>query len=135
MLSTWIIILVVIIIIVVLLLLFMLIRRKKQTSKEESGLSQVPEPEIQNHAEIAPINGQLRSWAPDYNDVLVVYNENSAISIQIAQYFQSQRSIPNTNMCNITTVTNEEINRATFDDIMAQVKNYITNKRRKLEKI
>ncbi len=90
-------------------------------------LPPLPESIITNYPDLEPSNFQPMTYAPDYNDVLVVYNDNSPISIQIAQYFQSQRNIPQAHMCNISTLINEEINRATFDDLRSQIETFIQN--------
>ena len=64
----------------------------------------------------------------DYNDVLVVRNLNSAVSIEIADYFQAKRDIPQINICNITTSASETVTRGTFEtEIRAPVENHIIN--------
>ena len=40
---------------------------------------------------------------PSYNDVLVVVNNNSPESIEIADYFKQQRQIPDINICYVST--------------------------------
>jgi uncharacterized protein (TIGR03790 family) len=63
-----------------------------------------------------------------YDDVLVVRNLNSPMSMQIADYFQNQRNIPQINICNITTITTETISRTGFeDDIRTPVEDHIVN--------
>jgi hypothetical protein len=51
-----------------------------------------------------------------YDDVLVIRNLNSPMSMQIADYFQSERNIPQINICNITTSTSETVSRTVFDN-------------------
>ncbi|UCF08805.1 MAG: TIGR03790 family protein, partial [Thermoplasmata archaeon] len=51
-----------------------------------------------------------------YDDVLVIRNLNSPLSMQIADYFISKRNIPAINVCNITAPTGETINRDTFNN-------------------
>jgi uncharacterized protein (TIGR03790 family) len=64
----------------------------------------------------------------NYDDVLVIRNLNSPMSIQIADYFQVQRNISSLNICNISAPTSETVNRATFDsDIRTPIENYITS--------
>jgi uncharacterized protein (TIGR03790 family) len=64
----------------------------------------------------------------DYRDVLVVRNLNSVMSMEIADYFQAQRDIPQINICNITTSTSETITRTTFEnEIRVPVENHIIN--------
>ncbi len=69
-----------------------------------------------------PLNQQY-----NYSDVLVIYNENSGISTRIARYFQDVRSIPERNMCNITTSTSETVNRNEFENIRDQIEEYLEN--------
>lgn len=62
----------------------------------------------------------------DYSDVLIVRNNNSAISMEIADYFKVKRNIPDINVCNITTSTSQTITRTTFEDeIRTPIENYI----------
>ena len=68
-----------------------------------------------------------RTGEYNYTDVLVIYNENSALSIQIALYFQNARNIPNINMCNISTSTTETVSRTEFDNIRGQIESYLDN--------
>jgi hypothetical protein len=64
----------------------------------------------------------------NYDDVLVVRNLNSAMSMQIADYFQLKRNIPQINICNITTITSETISRTGFEnDIRTPVEDHIMN--------
>ncbi len=63
----------------------------------------------------------------DYSDVLVVYNENSALSTRIAVYFQNARNIPQINMCNITTATTETVDRNEFNNIRSQIEGHLEN--------
>jgi uncharacterized protein (TIGR03790 family) len=63
-----------------------------------------------------------------YDDVLVIRNLNSAISMEIADYFQEQRNISSLNICNITTSTGETIDRTTFEnEIRTPIENYLTS--------
>jgi len=64
----------------------------------------------------------------NYDDVLVVRNTNSLMSMQIADYFVTNRNIPSINICDITTSTSETINRDTFEnEIRAPVEDHIIN--------
>ncbi|UCF07426.1 MAG: TIGR03790 family protein [Thermoplasmata archaeon] len=64
----------------------------------------------------------------DYSDVLIVRNNNSAVSMEIADYFKDLRNIPDINVCNITTSTAETITRDTFEnEIRAPVEMHILN--------
>jgi uncharacterized protein (TIGR03790 family) len=61
----------------------------------------------------------------DYSDVLLVVNDNSSISMQIGDYFRSQRNIPDINICNITVSTLEQVNRLEFNRIRNQIETYL----------
>ena len=63
-----------------------------------------------------------------YDDVLVVRNLNSAMSMQIADYFIAKRNIPPLHICNITTSTSETVSRTVFEDeIRTPVEDHIIN--------
>jgi uncharacterized protein (TIGR03790 family) len=63
-----------------------------------------------------------------YDDVLVIRNLNSPISMQIADYFQAKRNISSLNICNITTSSGETVSRTIFEsEIRAPIEDYITN--------
>ncbi len=47
-------------------------------------------------------------------NVLVVVNQTSAVSRQIAEYYKQKRGIPTANLCSIRTKPDEQIERATF---------------------
>ena len=79
--------------------------------------------ELQTALDISEV--QSSRYPYNYSDVMVIYNEDSPISVQIAQYFQQTRNIPDINMCNISTSTGEVINRATFEEVRTQVENYL----------
>ena len=56
------------------------------------------------------------------NNVLLVVNENSAVSRRIAAYYAARRSVPAVNVCRIRTTEDEEIQRAVYErDIAAPV--------------
>ncbi|MEE9489870.1 MAG: hypothetical protein V3V91_05455, partial [Thermoplasmata archaeon] len=57
----------------------------------------------------------------DYSDVMVIRNLNSQTSMDIADYFTSQRGFPWERVCNVTIAATEVINRATFADLRTQV--------------
>jgi uncharacterized protein (TIGR03790 family) len=64
----------------------------------------------------------------NYDDVLIVRNLNSPISMQIADYFQDRRNIPDINIVNITTSTSETISRTGFEnEIRTPVEDHIVN--------
>ncbi|UCE38370.1 MAG: TIGR03790 family protein [Thermoplasmata archaeon] len=64
----------------------------------------------------------------NYDDVLVIRNLNSPMSMQIADYFQAKRNISNVNICNITAPTTETINRDTFNNtIKNPVEDYMVD--------
>jgi len=61
----------------------------------------------------------------NYNDVGVIINDNSQVSIDIGNYFKQARNIPAVNMIHIQTVTDEQIDTVEFRNIQYQIKNYI----------
>jgi uncharacterized protein (TIGR03790 family) len=64
----------------------------------------------------------------DYSDVMVIRNVNSQTSMEIADYFASQRDIPWERVCNVTIADTEVINRATFATLRTQVEDFmVTN--------
>jgi uncharacterized protein (TIGR03790 family) len=64
----------------------------------------------------------------NYDDVLIVRNLNSVISMEITDYFQAKRNILPLNICNITTSTAETISRTNFDnEIRIPIENYLTS--------
>ena len=60
-----------------------------------------------------------------YDDVAVIVNDNSAISLEIGAYFKQARNIPDENIIHIQTITDEEIDTNEFRNIQYQIKNYI----------
>lgn len=60
-----------------------------------------------------------------YNDVAVIVNDNSQISIDIGNYFAQQRNIPSQNIIHIATTTQEEIDTAQLFDLLSQVSSYL----------
>ena len=63
----------------------------------------------------------------DYNDVAVIVNDNSQTSIDIGNYFQNARNIPNQNMIHVSAPTTEAIDSAQFELIRAQIESYLLN--------
>lgn len=61
----------------------------------------------------------------NYNDVLVVINTNSPVSDSIGTYFAQARNIPAVNVARIGVSANEEIDTVQFNDLRAQLENYI----------
>jgi uncharacterized protein (TIGR03790 family) len=65
----------------------------------------------------------------DYTDVLLIRNNNSAVSMDIADHFRSERNISYTNVCNISTSTGEVISRAVFEsEVRAPVEDCIVSR-------
>ena len=64
----------------------------------------------------APIN---------YTDVLLVINNQSAISMQIGNYFKLKRSLPDANVCNISMSVSEYLNPTQAATERASIKNFI----------
>jgi uncharacterized protein (TIGR03790 family) len=66
-----------------------------------------------------------RANATDYSDVLLLINNQSAISMQVGNYFKLKRGIPDQNVCNISMPTTEEINQTQFGTIRSRVEAFI----------
>ena len=62
-----------------------------------------------------------------YDDVGVIVNVNSPVSMQIASYFQQARNIPSQNMIYVSAPTTEVINDAEFTQLRAQIENYLVS--------
>ena len=60
-----------------------------------------------------------------YDNVGVIVNDNSQVSLEIGEYFRQSRNIPTENIIHIHTVTDEIIDTTEFRNIQYQVKNYI----------
>lgn len=55
-------------------------------------------------------------------NVLIVVNDRSPLSRQIGEYYARRRAVPMANICHVSTVTSENIARASFDkDIAAPI--------------
>ena len=63
----------------------------------------------------------------DYSNVAVLKNTNSADSVAIADAFVALRGVPAGNVCPIATTTAEQISRATFDVLRADVEACLTS--------
>lgn len=72
---------------------------------------------------ILPIN--LLGQTTNYNDVAVIVNDNSPVSVEIANYFKNARSIPNENIIHINASTNEQIDSLEFVSIRTQIEDYL----------
>jgi uncharacterized protein (TIGR03790 family) len=61
-------------------------------------------------------------------NVLVVVNDSSTVSRQIAEYYVQKRSVPRTNICHLKVTTDEEISRSVYEkDIEAPISAYLTS--------
>ena len=64
----------------------------------------------------------------DYSDVLVLINNNSAMSVQVGEYFAEARNVPEENVAYLDVRAREVITKDQFEDLKDQVKTYmITN--------
>lgn len=61
----------------------------------------------------------------NYDDVLVIINQNSTISDSIGRYFALMRNIPPVNILRINAPIIEEIDTVDFNSIRNQIENYI----------
>lgn len=66
-------------------------------------------------------------FASGYQDVAVVVNTNSQVSLAIGSYFQSARGIPRINIIPVNTTTDETINDAVFTSLRNQIESYLRN--------
>lgn len=62
-----------------------------------------------------------------YQDVAVIINDNSQTSIDIGNYFQAARNIPEENMIHVFAPTTESIDSVAFEQLRAQVENHLIN--------
>ena len=64
----------------------------------------------------------------DYSDVLVLINNNSAMSVKVGEYFADARNVPDKNVAYLDVRAREVINKDQFEDLKDQVKAYmVTN--------
>jgi uncharacterized protein (TIGR03790 family) len=63
--------------------------------------------------------------AYDYSDVLVLINNNSAMSKQVGEYFVDARDVPTGQVAYLDVPAREVINWAQFQDLKDQVRTYI----------
>ncbi len=62
-------------------------------------------------------------FSQHHDDVLVVINESSSASIEIGEYFQQERNIPNENIIRIKTIEQEECTSPELENIINQIQN------------
>ncbi len=116
-----------ILVLVVLVLLFASTTNAGRTATSEKIMfsgnfdSLSNEAGIETRQGVDPLQLDRYNALINYSDVLVIRNLNSAISMDIADYFIQQRAIPPINVCNVTTSLNEVIDRNTFVDLMNQI--------------
>jgi uncharacterized protein (TIGR03790 family) len=63
----------------------------------------------------AAVAGMARAGGGPQN-VLVVVNDNSAASLELGQYYQDARGIPERNVCHVSTTTNYTLSPAAFSN-------------------
>src|SRR5579863_1295540 len=56
-----------------------------------------------------------RARAEEPDRVLVVVNDNSALSLKIGEYYAQRRGVPRKNVCHLRTTASEEISRDIYD--------------------
>lgn len=61
-----------------------------------------------------------------YNDVAVIVNNNSQVSLDIGTYFRIHRNIPNQNMIYVSVPEQETTDSLGFEDLRQQVEDYLT---------
>ncbi len=67
----------------------------------------------------------VASQTVTYNDVVVIVNQNSQTSIEVGNYFQAARNIPNQNMILVDAPITEEIDSLQFEFVRAQIEDYL----------
>jgi uncharacterized protein (TIGR03790 family) len=73
-------------------------------------------------------NVSAAEYYDDYSDVLLVTNDNSEISGQIADYFKAQRNIPDSHVVHLECSTNQSITRTEFEDsVRGPIEDFLTN--------
>ena len=71
----------------------------------------------------APFTGNVSLWAgADYSDVLLIMNNNSAISKEIGEYFLGYHD---PHVLYVDTPAKETISRAEFDDVRGQIEDHL----------
>lgn len=60
-----------------------------------------------------------------YNDVAIIVNDSSQVSLDVGNYFLQQRNIPVQNVIHITTPVAEEIDSLTFENIRTQIESQL----------
>jgi uncharacterized protein (TIGR03790 family) len=60
-------------------------------------------------------------FASGYQDVAVVVNTNSQVSLAIGSYYQSAHGIPEINIIRVNTTTDETIDDAVFASLRSQI--------------
>lgn len=69
----------------------------------------------------------LNAQTVSYDDVAVIINDNSSASVEIGNYFQQKRNIPEVNMIHINCSTEERIDSTEARSLIHQVSNYLTS--------
>ena len=67
------------------------------------------------------------SQSASYSDVAVIVNDNSQVSMDIANYFQSERNIPSENMIHVLAPSTEIIDSIEFVQIRSQIESHLLN--------
>ena len=63
----------------------------------------------------------------DYSDTLIIVNDNSTTSTAIGNYFKTARSLSNSQIVHISTVTTETVSRTEYtNNIKTAIENFIT---------
>jgi uncharacterized protein (TIGR03790 family) len=73
----------------------------------------------------ASLLGSHAVFASGYQDVAVVVNTNSQVSLDIGSYFQTARGIPLMNIIRVNTTTDETINDSVFASLRSQIETYL----------
>src|SRR5450755_1717242 len=72
------------------------------------------------------VSGILRAQAPvNYNDVVVIVNDNSDTSKAVGAYFVKKRNVPLRNVIHIKVPPQEQIDSLPFEALRRQVEAYL----------
>ena len=63
----------------------------------------------------------------DYDDVAVIVNDNSSISLNVGEYFKMQRNIPATNIIHVNAPVSETIDSVQFQAVRLQIEDYLNS--------
>jgi uncharacterized protein (TIGR03790 family) len=96
-------------------------------SPDHEGDSVQTLPDTEN-SRAAPASREEYDSFLNYSDVVLIVNDDSQMSKDIADYFVSQRNFPQGNIINISAPAGETVSRAQFDEFRLQIEDNITRR-------